>query len=82
LTRDGANVTKGRRSQGIEIEGWRVKMRRDGTRGLYFRKYPPPGRYQPMSSGGKNMKRRREKGGKCKRKMKKGERKMKKGERK
>jgi hypothetical protein len=31
---------------------------------------------------GKNMKRRREKGGKCKRKRKKGERKRKKGERK
>jgi hypothetical protein len=35
-----------------------------------------------MSSGGKNMKRRREKGGKCKGKRKKGERKRKKGERK
>jgi hypothetical protein len=31
---------------------------------------------------GKNMKRRREKGGKCKRKRKKGKRKRKKGERK
>jgi hypothetical protein len=35
-----------------------------------------------MSFGGKNMKRRREKEGKCKRKGKKGERKRKKGERK
>jgi hypothetical protein len=35
-----------------------------------------------MSFGGKNMKRQREKGGKCKRKRKKGERKRKKGERK
>jgi hypothetical protein len=46
---------------------------------------PPPGggnKYQPMSFGGKNMKRGREKGEKCKRKRKKGERKMKKGERK
>jgi hypothetical protein len=40
-------------------------------RGLYIGKYPPP--YQPMSFGGKNMKRRREKRGKCKRKRKKGE---------
>ncbi len=32
-----------------------------------------------MSSGGKNMKRRREKGGKCKRKMKKGKEKGRKG---
>jgi hypothetical protein len=37
--------------------------------------------YQPMSFGG-DIKRRREKGGKCKRKRKKGERKRKKGERK
>jgi hypothetical protein len=46
---------------------------------------PPPGgreKYQPMSFGVKNMKRRREKGGKCKRKRKKRERKRKKGERK
>jgi hypothetical protein len=35
-----------------------------------------------MSFGGRNMKRGREKGGKCKIKKKKGERKMKKGERK
>jgi hypothetical protein len=35
-----------------------------------------------MSFGGKNMKRGREKGGKCKRKRKKGERNRKKGERK
>jgi hypothetical protein len=40
------------------------------------------GGYQPMSFGGKNMKRRREKGRKCKRKRKKGERKRKKRERK
>ncbi len=38
--------------------------------------------YQPMSFGGKNMKRGREKGGKCNRKRKKVERKRKKGERK
>jgi hypothetical protein len=37
--------------------------------------------YQPKSFGGKNLQRRREKGGNCKRKMKKGERKRKKGER-
>jgi hypothetical protein len=36
------------------------------------------GEYQPMSFGGKNMKRRRETGGKCKRKRKKGKRKSKK----
>jgi hypothetical protein len=35
-----------------------------------------------MSFGGKNMKRPREKGGKCRRKRKKGERKRKKGKRK
>ncbi len=55
------------------------------TRGLYNGKYAPPwggGKYQPMSFGGKNMKRPREKGGKCGRKGKKGERKRKKGERK
>ncbi len=49
----------------------------------------PPWRgkkYQPMSFGGKNMKRPREKGGKCKRKRKKGKenekrgKKMRKGE--
>jgi hypothetical protein len=40
------------------------------------------GGYQPVSFGGKNMKRKREKGGKCRRKRKKGERKRKKGERK
>jgi hypothetical protein len=34
-----------------------------------------------MTFGGKNMKRQREKGGKCERKRKKGERKRKKGER-
>jgi hypothetical protein len=40
---------------------------------------PGGGKYQPMSFGGKNMKRRREKGGKCKRKRNKGKRKRKKG---
>jgi hypothetical protein len=54
-------------------------------RGLYIGKYAPPpppgeGEYQSMSFGGKNMKRQREKGRKCKRKRKKGERKRKKGE--
>jgi hypothetical protein len=38
------------------------------------------GKYQPMSFGGRNMKRPREKGGKCRRKRKKGERKRKKRE--
>jgi hypothetical protein len=57
------------------------------SRGLYIGKYPPPpqgGRedIKPMSFGGKNMKRRRENRGKCKRKRRKGERKRKKGERK
>jgi hypothetical protein len=54
------------------------------VRGLYIGKYPPleRGKYQPMSFGGKNLKRVREKGGKCKRKRKKEERKRKKGERK
>jgi hypothetical protein len=40
---------------------------------------PPRGKYQPMSFGGKNMKRPREKGGKCRRKRKKGVRKLEKG---
>jgi hypothetical protein len=40
------------------------------------------GGYRPMSFGGKNMKRRREKRGKCKRKRKKEERKIKIWERK
>jgi hypothetical protein len=40
------------------------------------------GKYQPLSLGGKNMKRGRENGGKCKRERTKGERKRKKGERK
>jgi hypothetical protein len=35
---------------------------------------PPQGKYQLMSVGGKNVKRRREIEGKCKRKRKKGER--------
>jgi hypothetical protein len=33
---------------------------------------PLGGKYQPLSFGGKNMKRQREKGGKCKRKRRKG----------
>jgi hypothetical protein len=37
--------------------------------------HPGGGKCQPMSFGGKNMKRQREKGGKCKRKRRKGERK-------
>ncbi len=51
---------------------------------LYIGKYPPPpgGKYQLMSFWGKNMKRWREKGGKCKRKRKKGKREGKKWERK
>jgi hypothetical protein len=51
---------------------------------IYWKIPPPPGReeYLPMSFGGKNMKRQREKRGKCKRKKKKGERKRKRGERK
>jgi hypothetical protein len=49
------------------------------VRGLYIEKYPPPGGgYQPMSFG-ENIKRVREKRGKCKRKRKKWERKWKKG---
>jgi hypothetical protein len=45
-------------------------------RGLYILKYSPlGGGHQQMSFGGKNMKRRRDKGGKCKRKGKKRERK-------
>jgi hypothetical protein len=46
--------------------------------GVYILENPhPPGgkKYQPMSFGGKNMKRRREKEGKSKRKRKKRERK-------
>jgi hypothetical protein len=53
---------------------------------LYIGKYPAylGGRkkYQPISFGGKNMKKGREKAGKCKRKRMKGERKRKKRERK
>jgi hypothetical protein len=41
---------------------------------LYIVKYPWR-KYQPISFGGKNIKRGREKGGKCKRKRKKGGRK-------
>ncbi len=51
-------------------------------RGLYFEKYPPGGGISADVIWGKNMKRGREKGGKCNRKRKKGERKRKKGERK
>ncbi len=38
--------------------------------GAYILENTPPGggKYQPMSFGGKNIKRQREKGGKCKRK--------------
>jgi hypothetical protein len=44
------------------------------NRGLYIGKYPPPrgGEYQPMSFGGKNMKRPSEKGRKGKEKGRKG----------
>jgi hypothetical protein len=42
---------------------------------IYWKIPPPQGRYQLMSFGGKNMKRGREKEGKCKRKRKKGVRK-------
>jgi hypothetical protein len=52
------------------------------NQGPIYWKIPPWGEYQPMSFGGKNMKRRREKGRKCKRKRKTGKRKRKKGERK
>jgi hypothetical protein len=47
------------------------------SRGLYIEKYPPlgGGGISAYVIWGKNMKRRREKGGKCKRKRKKGERK-------
>ncbi len=55
-------------------------------RGLYIGKYLPPpwgrGKISADVIWGKNMKRGREKGGKCKRKRKKEERKRKKGERK
>jgi hypothetical protein len=54
--------------------------------GVYILENTPPplggGKYRPMSFGGENMKRRREKRGKFKRKKKKEERKRKKGERK
>jgi hypothetical protein len=45
-------------------------------RGLYIGKYPPP---QPMSFGGKNMKRRREKGENVKEKGRKEKEKGRKG---
>jgi hypothetical protein len=48
------------------------------SQGSIYWKIPSPlggGEYQPMSFEGKNMKRPREKGGKCKRKRKKRERK-------
>jgi hypothetical protein len=48
-------------------------------RGLYIGKYPRGGGLSPGSFEGKNMKKRREKGGKYKRKRKKGERKGRKG---
>jgi hypothetical protein len=55
--------------------------------GVYIMENTPPplgggGKYQPMSFGGKNMKRQREKGKKYERKRKEGERKRRKGERK
>ncbi len=56
-----------------------------GQGSIYWKIPPPPGgeeKYQPMSFGGKNMKRVREKWGKCKRKRKKEERKRKKEARK
>ncbi len=40
---------------------------------------PPGGEYQPMSFGGKNMKRVREKGGKCKKKEERGKKKEERG---
>jgi hypothetical protein len=52
------------------------------SRGLYHGKYPrgrEGGEYQPMSFGRKNMKRGREKGGKCKRKGRKGKENEKRG---
>jgi hypothetical protein len=59
-----------------------MHLKSSETRGLYIGKYHPGGEYQPMSFGGKNMKRQREKGRKCKRQRKTGKRKRKKGERK
>jgi hypothetical protein len=56
-----------------------------GKAGVYILENTPTrggGEYQPMSFGGKNMKTRRIKWGKCKRKWKKRGRKRKKGERK
>jgi hypothetical protein len=53
------------------------------TQGSIYWKIPPPllgGEYQSVSFGGKNMKRPREKGGKCRRKRKKGGKKMRKGD--
>jgi hypothetical protein len=52
---------------------------------IYLKIPPPPGGGEKISADviwGKNMKRGRETGGKCKRKRKKEERKRKKGERK
>jgi hypothetical protein len=52
------------------------------TRVYVLENTPPPqgrGEYQSVSFGGKNMERRREKGGKCKRKRKKGEENRRKG---
>jgi hypothetical protein len=41
--------------------------------GVYILENTPPGEYQPMSSGGKNMKKRAEKKGKIQDKKKEGE---------
>jgi hypothetical protein len=62
---------------------WRPVYCVEGTFHWVYGRGPPPQekKYQLMAFGGKNMKRGREKGGKCKRKMKKRERKEK-GERK
>ncbi len=54
-------------------------VKNNGEQGPIYLKIPPPlgggGKYQPMSFGGKNLKKQKEKGGKCKRKRKKGGRK-------
>jgi hypothetical protein len=51
-----------------------------GCPGVYILENTPwGGEYQPMIFWGKNIKSRREKGGKCKRKRKRGERKLEKG---
>jgi hypothetical protein len=63
------------------LRGKYEKGKKGEKHGSIFRKIPPwwGGKYQPMSFGGKNMKRQREKRGKCKRKRKNEERKRKKG---